>query len=375
MQYLFFKSKFISKIIFFIILSFNIQNLNGEYIIDTSKETLLNYQKKLKDQSKKNYLNPIAISSSSLIWEKYRKNNRIETKNIEWEKFDSFDLYKLQNDISIKKSTPKTIISSMNRSIVIDYIVGPDISWLVPPGLAWSEFHHFDFSVRGHNRRKDNEKFLGWNGGDAVGQIYYQPINNKKYSFGLNLGIRSVYSGSAPGGQSPFGEGLSMGFRVDKRLSENSGIALGAEQLLHFDGLTDTGRDIYITASKAWWKDNIDQTFPLSIATFGFGTGKMAEGNIKGLCSDLLGGSGTEVRHQRSLCWAPIFSLAKVYNPKISTFFEYNSKWFLIGSSFTPFESIPLRGTFAVQISDHIDNYKINSFDELKWNFRLSYGF
>ena len=40
-----------------------------------------------------------------------------------------------------------------------------------------------------------------------------------------------------------------------------------------------------------------------------------------------------------------------------------------------PFNEIPLRGTFAVQISDHIDNYKLNSFDELKWVFRLSLGF
>ncbi len=367
-----FKIKPISKSLFLIFLSFNIHNLNGE-VINTSEETSLNYQSKLENYSKKNYLNPISKSSSNLEWNKFKNKNKLKSKSREWEKLNDFDLSTLQEDISIKKS--KTIISSLNRSIVIGDLVGPDISWLVPPGLSWSKSHNFDFSVRGHSRRKGKEKFLGWNGGDAVGQIYYQPINNEKYSFGLNLGIRSVYSGSAPGGQSPFGEGLSMGFRIDKRLTSKSGIAVGAEQLLHFDGLTDTGRDIYVTASKAWWEDNIDQSFPLTIATFGFGTGKLAEGNIKGLCSNLLGGSGTEVANQRSLCWSPIFSISRVYNPKISTFFEYNSKWFLIGSSLTPFKSIPLRGTFAVQISDHIDNYKINSFEELKWNFRLSYGF
>ena len=101
----------------------------------------------------------------------------------------------------------------------------------------------------------------------------------------------------------------------------------------------------------------------------------MAEGNIKFFCSDLLGGSGTEVLYQRSLCWAPVFSIARVFNEKFSTFFEYNSKWFLLGSSISPFNDIPLRGTFAVQLSDHIDNYKLNSFDELKWVFRLSLGF
>ena len=100
-----------------------------------------------------------------------------------------------------------------------------------------------------------------------------------------------------------------------------------------------------------------------------------AEGNIKGLCSNLLGGSGTETAHQRPLCWAPIFSIARVHNERLSTFFEYNSKWFLIGNSFAPSKKLPLRGTFALQLSDHIDNYKINNFKEMKWVFRLSYGF
>ena len=65
----------------------------------------------------------------------------------------------------------------------------------------------------------------------------------------------------------------------------------------------------------------------------------------------------------------------RVHNKNISTFFEHNSKFFLLGTSIIPFNKTPLRGTFAVQLSDHIDNYKLNSFDELKWVFRLSLGF
>ena len=115
--------------------------------------------------------------------------------------------------------------------------------------------------------------------------------------------------------------------------------------------------------------------FPLRVYTLGLGTGKMAEGNVKGLCSNLFWGSGTEILHQRRLCWAPVFSISSVYNKNFSTFFEYNSKFFLLGTSIVPFSERPFRGTFAVQLSDHIDNYKLNSFDELKWVFRLSYGF
>ena len=121
-------------------------------------------------------------------------------------------------------------------------------------------------------------------------------MQNKKTSFGFNLGIRSVYSGSSgSGSSSSIGEGQSLGFRIDKKLSATEGFAFGAEQLLHFDGLTDTGRDIYLTFSKAIWRNNNNGKFPLDIYTYGFATGKMAEGNIKFLCSDLLGGSGTEI--------------------------------------------------------------------------------
>ena len=297
---------------------------------------------------------------------------------IKWEKYEGQDIKNLDKKYLIKKERDQIpfVINSLNRSIVFNNErIGPDISWLVPPGLSWNKRYLFDSSVRGHNRRDPGESFLGWNGGDAVGQFYYNFYKKGKYGVGLNLGMRSVYQGSMPGGTTSVGEGLSSGFRFDYELSNSAGIALGAEQLVHFDGLTDTGRDLYITASKGFWEKGKEGIFPLNIFTAGFGTGKMAEGNIKGLCSNLFGGSGTEVAHQRPLCWAPVFSIARVYNEKISTFFEYNSKWFLIGTSYAPFEKIPARATFSIQLSDHIDNYKINNFQELKYVFRLSLGF
>ena len=319
---------------------------------------------------------------SSIKWERYNKPPYFNQIDIKWNKYykekenEKDILPPLEKQIKKGKNNKKFKLNSLNRSLIFDdKIIGPDISWLVPPGLKWTKNFKVDFSTRGHNRRINNDPFFGWNGGDAVGQIYLQPIHWYKYSLGINFGVRSIYSGSRKGGSSDIGEGLSMGFRIDKALSNDSGIAFGAEQLLHFDGLTDTGRDIYITATKSWWHKKIEGKFPLKIATFGFGTGKLSEGNIKGLCSDLFGGSGTEVAHQRSLCWSPIFSITRVHNPKFSTFFEYNSKWFLLGNSIIPNQNIPLRGTFAIQLSDHIDNYKLNNFNELKWVFRLSYGF
>ena len=327
--------------------------------------------------------NKYQVERSSIKW---KKNNFSEKskEDIIWQKINNKDIkIKIKE---IEKNQYLSInnnesISSLNRSIVFnDSIVGPDISWLVPPGLKWNNKYKFDASVRGHSGRfekgRKGKSFWGWNDGDSVGQFYYQFLNNEKNSFGFNYGIRSVYSGgSALGGDTKIGEGQSLGFRIDRKFSPTEGFSFGAEQLLHFDALTDTGRDIYLTLSKALWRNNKKDQFPLDIYTFGFATGKMAEGNINFLCSDLLGGSGTEIAHTRRLCWAPVFTITRVHNENISTFFEHNSKFFLLGTSIVPFNETPLRGTFAVQISDHIDNYKLNNFDEMKWVFRLSLGF
>ncbi len=306
---------------------------------------------------------------TNLTWEKQYIGE--PSSKLKWDKFTSEDFV----PETINTSKDNRAIYSLNRSIVFTNIIGPDISWLVPPGFKWSSRYKFDNSLRGYSRRKKGESFFGWNGGDAVGQFYYHFLHTEKIGFGLNMGVRSVYSGNLSGGSSEIGEGLSAGFRFDYKKSPDSGVAFGAEQLLHFDGLTDTGRDIYLTASKAYWKDNIYGVFPIHVFTGGIATGKMAEGNVKGLCSDLLGGSGTEIAHQRRLCWAPVFSIARVHNESFSTFFEYNSKYLMLGNSIAPFDEIAVRGTFGVIFADHINNYQLKGFEDLTWVFRMSLGF
>ncbi len=340
----------------------------------------ISYQKQLLSDINSGEFN---LDKETIKWKKFEIEKKYN-KEVIWEKIENNkdNLFPIKEVIEYKQSSAsKNIdISSFNRSIVFNNaIVGPDISWLVPPGLKWNRKHKFDASIRGHSGRfekgREGKSFWGWNRGDAVGQFYYQFLNNNKTSFGINFGVRSVYSGSAFGGDDAIGESQSLGFRIDRKLSSTEGLSFGAEQLLHFDGFTDTGRDIYLTVSKGLWSDNQPGQFPLDIYTFGIATGRMAEGNIKFLCSDLLGGSGTEFLHKRRLCWAPVFTISRVHNKKLSTFFEYNSKWFLLGTSIIPFNQFPLRGTFAVQLSDHIDNYKLNNFEEMKWVFRLSLGF
>ena len=310
------------------------------------------------------------IQNGKRVWKK--SNNNLLNEKIYWEKIKEKDFNLLKKEYKTTKKDSDFSFNSLNRSIVFDnFRVGPDIRWLVPPGLVWNNINKFDASIRGHSRRGKGEEFLSWNNGDAVGQFYYQFLNNMKSSFGINIGMRSVYQGST--NSSPVGEGISAGFRFDHKLSDDSGIALGAEQLLHFDGLTDTGRDVYLTASKVFKSNKKKDLFPLYVLTGGFGTGKLAEGAIKGLCSDLFGGAGNNISEQYRLCWAPIFSIAFLPNKSFSTFAEYNSHSFILGTSYAPLEEVPLRGTFAVKLTDE-DNYELNNFSEMTWIFRISLG-
>ena len=328
-----------------------------------------NIVKKNNGEIYKNYTKKIAGINWSKVKKQYYK------KDFYWEAANQEDYLLIENNFKKIIKDEVYQFNSLNRSIVFNNNnVGPDISWLVPPGLSWSKSHKFDASVRGHNRRNENDHFFGWNNGDAVGQFYYKFLNRKNSNLVLNLGMRSVYQGKT--NQSNIGEGLSSGFRWDYQLSNDSGIAFGAEQLIHFDGLTDTGRDIYFSASKVFGIEDEQNPFPLFVVTGGVGTGKLAEGAIKGLCSDLFGGAGRSISVKERLCWAPIFSIAMVPNEKFSTFLEYNSHSFILGSSLSlsPSKKLPMRGTFAIKLADE-DNYKINNFSEMTWIFRASLGF
>ena len=145
-------------------------------------------------------INKYQIEKKTIRWEKIIKGEEKEN-DIIWQKIKI-----KKDDISPIKEVKKykdlsnnsyNVINSFNRSIVFnDSIVGPDISWLVPPGFKWNKKYKFDASIRGHSGRfekgRNGKSFWGWNNGDAVGLFYYQFLNNERNSFGLNYGIRSI---------------------------------------------------------------------------------------------------------------------------------------------------------------------------------------
>ena len=323
----------------------------------------------------------IQVKNSEIKWQKIKTFIEDDKTNLKWDVIEINDLNQSnKNNNSIFSNTNDDIspkIRSFNRSIVFeDQFVGPDLTFLVPIGFKSSEMMNIDFSIRGWNRRPKNSKFLDWNDGDAIGQIFINTIRNKKSSIGLSFGVRSLYqgNGNVSGGATAIGEGKSMGFRWDYQLNEKEGISLGAEQLVHFDDTTDTGRDIYITYSKAFWNGKNEKIFPLVVLTGGIGTGYLSLWeDTKFACTDLFGGAGVDINKYHQLCWGPFGAASFVFNEKFSSFIEYNNYSFMVGSSYSPFNKVRL--TFGANLAESYDDYKFKNSSEIRWFSRLSFGF
>ena len=151
---------------------------------------ILSQYDSLEGKEKKNIqeklFSEIEINHSSIkrTWKKYLTNDK--KSQLYWEPYnqnieiESFNTKRSQENIL-------QIIGILNRSIVFDNkLIGPDISWIVPPGLKWNKKYKFDLTTRGHNTQIPDPKmkrFFAWNEGDAVGLVSYQFINREKYSF------------------------------------------------------------------------------------------------------------------------------------------------------------------------------------------------
>ena len=354
-----------NKIIKILILSFS-------QILFFNLFSLAEQEKLIKVEKEKNLKNYIK-------WEKLdidRTNDKNNFDEIIWnivnEEEDSYK-YELKNSSQYKKDNDENLLhyTSLNRSIVINENIGPDIGFLTPIGFKTTKDKRFDLSVRGWNRRPNNSPLFAWNGGDAVANLYYQLLNYEKASFDLNFGFRSLYTGKLPGGTTGIGEGVSSGFRWAYNLDRNTGIAIGAEQLIHFDNKTDTGRDIYLTTSKVWSIRDKKNQFPLIVSTFGIGTGYLALwDDTKFACSDLFDGAAVDLKKYHKLCWGPFGTLSTIINENISAFFEYNNYSFMLGSSISFRDTYRL--TFGLTIAESFDDYKLKNFDEVRIFSRFS---
>ena len=319
------------------------------------------------------------ISTEDVKWEKIKADQlRSKDKTIKWENLNKEYLNKIQERITNAEVEQSLSFYSQNRSIAFsDGSIGPDIGWKLPNGFKWNDSYSFDLSGRGFSGQiRFGRPFLHWNGGDATGQAHWKTFSTKNSSFGLNGSMRSLYQGQKFGGGSTglFEEGLSLGFRYDRKLNKHSGFAIGGEQLIQLDDKTDTGRNIYLMKSKGIWLNNKKNDFPLLVINGGIASGRFASNkNIHLFCfEDFDKERSLSSKIDNDLCFGPVGSISLLPNRSLSFFTEYNSDQFVLAASKEVNIIRPIRITFGVNILEPGGSAKIKDKDEFNWVFRIS---
>jgi len=273
---------------------------------------------------------------------------------------------------------PPPPLQTLNRSIAYgDGLVGPDIGWRVPNGLRWSQRWFGDATVQAINRRqKGDDNFFDFGQGDGEGIVHANVLQTENWSLGLNYSFRSLQSNpNIAGGSTGITDGMSTGFRVARAIGDTGGIAFGAEQLIQWDDQTDSGRNIYLMATKGWWLGNEGKDYPLVIANGGLGTGAFQYDNPLRFACIYNVQSRPEPNFQRDtdLCWGPIGTFAVVFNEYFGIFTEYNGTATTLSASLNLTGGIPIRLTWGVSFAGSQELRE--DFDQYRWTFGASIGF
>ena len=319
------------------------------------------------------------LSTEDVKWEKIN-TEKLSSKGkiIKWENLSKEYENKIKQRINNEEDKQSLTLYSQNRSIAFsDGSIGPDIGWKLPNGFKWNDTYSFDFSARGFSGQfRHGRPFWQWNDGDATGQAHWKTFGTKDSSFGLNFSIRSLYSGEKflGGSTGLFDEGLSFGFRYDRKLNKQSGFAIGGEQLIQLDDTTDTGRNIYLMKSRGIWLNNKKNDFPLLVINGGIASGRYASNkNIHLFCfEDFDKGRRLSSRIDKDLCFGPVGSISLLPNKSLSFFTEYNSDQLVLAASKQVSIIRPIRLTFGVNILEPGGSTKIKDKKEFNWVFRIS---
>ena len=322
------------------------------------------------------------LPTEDIKWEKINSEIlRPKNNNLEWENLSKDDERKIQQRISNSEVKQSFSLQSQNRSIAFsDGSIGPDIGWKLPNGFMWNDSYSFDLSARGFSGQKRNGRpFLQWNNGDATAQAHWKTFSTKNSSFGINGSMRSVYKGSDHSGGTSglFEEGLSLGFRYDRKLNKQSGLAIGAEQLIQLDNKTDTGRNIYLMRSKGIWLNNKKNDFPLLVINGGIGSGRFSSHDkIQLFCFENFDKERKNTfKIDKDLCFGPVGSISLLPSKSFSVFTEYNSDQLVLAAS-KEFSIIrPTRLTFGVNFLEQAGANTIKNKEDLNWVFRVSTAF
>ncbi len=275
---------------------------------------------------------------NDLLWEQYSGSNNLNLNH--------------QSYLEIlKKYRKKFSIKSIGKAVTINEKLYPDISNYVPNGFVESWQKSLTTSLRAISQtRHCSPKIASCH--DGVLDIDFNLINSEKFSFNPKVNIQSLSNRGTK-----IGEGISLGFKAARYISPKWSLAIGGENIIHFDDTIDLGRNFYLVSSTYIPFANKKSDFPSMVFVnagigsdfFGYkGNGFL--GTTYCLGKQTLTGDGTEKCN-----WGPIGSVAFVFNQRFSLINEWFGYSYGSGFSYRPFKNSSL--VFSLFATDFIKGF------------------
>ena len=312
MNYRYLMKKNTSLSLVILILTF-FSNIKAE--INNSNEQNLITDKVLKWYS-------IPEESNKLIWKRFRKikNN----KNT---------LLKKTN-----KTNKKSKVTSYGRAITFNSIDYPEISSYVPNAYIQDDEKKITSSLRLISKtRHCNGKNFSNECADGLLDLDFNILKKKDYSLNTKVSFQSLTDRGTE-----FGDGISLGFKLAKEVNSQWSMAIGGENIIHFDDTIDLGRNFYIVASTyRQIGDKSKENSPVLFLNAGLGSDFYGyRGNGFLFRTPCLGNNTLTANADspNSCSWGPIGSVALSLNNRFSIINEWFGYGYGTGFSIRPFK-------------------------------------
>ena len=291
----------------------------------------------------------------------FKGNTNELISQLKWEKVDSesfldefTEIYQYENDIkkfskNNNKNSPVKVKAS-GRNITINNIVYPEISNYVPNAFVQDSNYKFNVSTRLISKTRSSTcKGSLFYCGDGILNISYGLFNTESSSLSIDYTIQSLTSRRKG---TKIGEATSMGFKLAKELNPNWSVALGGDNVIHFDGLTDLGRNFYLISSH-FYSINDSSNSPKIFLNFGIGSdffGYKGNGNLGQInCF----GNNTLTGEGSANCNIGVISSASIiFNENFGLVTEWFGYGFGLGISTKPLRTFPM--TLSLYATDFL---------------------